>query len=147
MSSKKRNSLQAVVRALGDQGLTAKQIQEVASRIGDLSLEEIEMLLFKRDRQPAEPKPEAKSELVALVAQLRTASRRRTNADVVALLADELEEAGLIDNAQHAQHVKGETVAQWLARVGKQIDERKLSECIETLLGAYKSGVRLRRIK
>lgn len=147
MPAKRPPSLRSVLRALANQGLTTQQIQSAASRIAAMSVEEIEMQLFKRVPLNPEPRAEASSELVSLVAKLRTLSRRRTNAEVLRLIADELEDEGHIASAQNLLHVDRETVAQWLARALEVVSERNLRVCLEKLLQSYQSGTRLRRVK
>lgn len=143
----KKLPIKPALQALVNCGLTAKEIQSVASRIAAMSSEEIEMQLFNRAVRRPEPPAEASSDLVAMVARLRTASKRRTNAEVLSLLADELEEDGRIKDARHLQYGGRETVAQWLSRVGKIVPEDQIEETLERLLKAYSSGARIRRVK
>ncbi|MGD9814682.1 MAG: hypothetical protein AB7Q23_03825 [Hyphomonadaceae bacterium] len=105
------------------------------------------MQLFNRAIRTPEPPTEASSDLVAKVAKLRTASKRRTNAEVLSVLADELEEDGRIRDARHLQYGGRETVAQWLSRVSKIVPEDQIEQTLERLLKAYGSGARIRRIK
>ena len=147
MPSKKPPNIQTAIPALGNKVLTAKEIQSMALRMAAMPNEEIEMQLFKRDVRTPEPIPEASSDLVAMVAKLRAASKRRTNAEILSLIADELEDEGRIKNARHLQYGGRETVAQWLSRVSEIVPEQEIRVCLESLLKAYSAGTRLRRVK
>jgi hypothetical protein len=146
MPSRKPQTPQSAVRALADLGMNAQQIQMTASRIGAMSATEIEMILLRRQRRP-EPTPEASSDLVGLVAKVRVASKRRTNADVLTLIADEFEDQKLVQSGRHLGPTPRETVAQWLARMSTILPEDSIRGCLERLLDAYSSGARLRRVK